>query len=678
MDRQVFGSGMKFLLKNQQPTHGVMMRIYSNGSVSWSFVAGGGPGIGHVVAIALQPDGKILVGGYFDSYAGLPRNRIARLNPDGSLDVSFEPSLAVPHAYWAGFAASLAPQSDGKILVGGEFATVNGVARTNLARLNPYGRLDESFASAPALVPVAQVVVQDDDRILFLSGGGLFRLNPDGTLDETFHLPGLSGNVSCMALQPDGKIVVGSSAGLSWGYPPAMTLRLNVDGSLDSSFVPLLAGEDPAQSLDSIALVNDGRIYVGGGVTFTTNAVQAGNLYGGRAQDGGGQSWGGAVVQAGGESFLSNCVFMANQTIGTTRVASVPYETGDANGGAVSLQNGSMVVEGTLFSGNSAKGGGGLERGETNTVSAPGNGGAIFNQSGNLRLLNSGLVFNEAKGGPVTSAPPWGSRAALGSGGAIYSAGIVSMMNCALAENSASGGLGGDNVFGGYGLGGPAYGGGIYLAAGSASLVNVTVAGNSVQAGNPVNPDVLGASIAVANGTAVMMTNTIVCCASSQTNVYGAIIDGGHNICSDGSANFTSPSSYSKVDPLLGPLGAYGGLTPTLSLLPASPAIDAGDDSVCPPTDQRGVPRPKGSACDIGAFELAASLRLSSGPEGKVLVEYQFRANVTNLVSFSTNLADWMPLGTKVSDTNGVSQIDEINPLEDPRRFYRVQVQANP
>jgi hypothetical protein len=176
----------------------------------------------------------------------------------------------------------------------------------------------------------------------------------------------------------------------------------------------------------------------------------------------------------------------------------------------------------------------------------------------------------------------------------------------------------------------------------------------------------------VTNGT-VALTNTILFSLAGQTNVAGVVTDGGHNMCSDASAGFTSPSSRMNLEPLLGPLSDNGGATPAMPLLPASLAIDAGDDSACPPTDQRGVPRPQGFGCDIGAFELIPMLLLSSGQLGKVRVDYQFQASRTNAFSASTNLTDWLSLGLRVSDTNGLFQIEEVDPAQLPIRFYRVQ-----
>jgi hypothetical protein len=91
----------------------------------------------------------------------------------------------------------------------------------------------------------------------------------------------------------------------------------------------------------------------------------------------------------------------------------------------------------------------------------------------------------------------------------------------------------------------------------------------------------------------------------SGSNCFGAIIDGGHNISTDASCNFSGPGSFNTTDPVLGPLGDYGGPTPTLPLLAGSPAINAAGGTACPPTDQRGTTRPFGTACDIGAFESA-------------------------------------------------------------------------
>jgi hypothetical protein len=77
----------------------------------------------------------------------------------------------------------------------------------------------------------------------------------------------------------------------------------------------------------------------------------------------------------------------------------------------------------------------------------------------------------------------------------------------------------------------------------------------------------------------------------------------GHNLDSDGSCFLTATGDLPKRDPLLGALTDNGGPTDTQALLPGSPAIDAGSADGCPQHDQRGVARPQGAGCDIGAYE---------------------------------------------------------------------------
>jgi uncharacterized delta-60 repeat protein len=102
-------------------------------------LTGGRP---RVEAVVRQPDGKILIGGWFNGVHGRPRNNIARLNSDGTLDESFDPGLGADGAIH-----SLALQMDGRILAGGEFRTMDGRPRRIIARLNPDGSLDQNFNS---------------------------------------------------------------------------------------------------------------------------------------------------------------------------------------------------------------------------------------------------------------------------------------------------------------------------------------------------------------------------------------------------------------------------------------------------------------------------------------------------------------------------------------------------
>src|SRR2546430_2502096 len=172
-------------------------------------------GAGEVAAVALQPDGKIVIGGDFTSVNGTARNRIARLNADGSLDSSFNPVLGVFSRVDA-----IAVQPDGKIVIGGVFSGINGTGRDCNARINADGSLDSSFNPVLGVFSrVDAIAVQPDGKIVI---GGVFssingtarddiaRINADGSIDSSFD-PGLGqiGHVTTIALQPDGKIVIG-------------------------------------------------------------------------------------------------------------------------------------------------------------------------------------------------------------------------------------------------------------------------------------------------------------------------------------------------------------------------------------------------------------------------------------------------------------------------------------
>src|SRR5438309_1751966 len=133
---------------------------------------------GTVRVVVVQPDGKILIGGNFTTLspnggATVTRNRIARLNPDGTLDIAFDPSAN-------GEVDAIAVQADGKILVGGVFSSIGGQTRNRIARLNASTGLADSF-DPNANGQVLAIAVQADGKILaggqFNSIGGQTRNN---------------------------------------------------------------------------------------------------------------------------------------------------------------------------------------------------------------------------------------------------------------------------------------------------------------------------------------------------------------------------------------------------------------------------------------------------------------------------------------------------------------------
>ncbi|MCD9188933.1 MAG: hypothetical protein LUM44_21125, partial [Pyrinomonadaceae bacterium] len=164
--------------------------------------------------VAVQPDGKIIVGGEFTTVNSVPRSRIARFNADGTLDTSFDTAVGANATI-----TSVKVQADGKILVGGTFTSLGGnTSVQGIGRLNPDGSVDSSFIQT-ANYSVHSIETQADGKIVIggeftrvgnVSRSGLARLNANGSLDTSFQVgSGTNGAVFELALQDDGKIVIG-------------------------------------------------------------------------------------------------------------------------------------------------------------------------------------------------------------------------------------------------------------------------------------------------------------------------------------------------------------------------------------------------------------------------------------------------------------------------------------
>jgi uncharacterized delta-60 repeat protein len=301
-----------------------------------------------VRAILPQPDGRVVVGGFFTNVAGTTRNRLSRLNVDGTTDSSFDPGAGADGPVFAlaqhadaanagrlivagGFAAvngvnrpfvarvntngtvdpgfntglgpsavvfATAVQADGRVVIGGDFLTVDGQTSPRLARLNANGSLDTNFSANLGLGfsdSVRAVLVQSDGRILV---GGLFtnfngtnvhrlaRLNANGTVDVTFapnNGPAAGGDnsVLALALQPDGKIIVAGDFQHFSGVTRSRLTRLNEDGTVDPA-INFGLGANNFVASGAVPL-NDGRIVIGGGFTSFNGLARnyLARLYGG-------------------------------------------------------------------------------------------------------------------------------------------------------------------------------------------------------------------------------------------------------------------------------------------------------------------------------------------------------------------------------------------------------------
>ncbi|MEN9301921.1 MAG: hypothetical protein RL264_350 [Bacteroidota bacterium] len=253
---------------------GRIIGLNPNGVIDTSFISGLGFN-GRVLTVSIQQDGKIVVGGQYTSYNGTLSNRITRLNGDGSYDSTFNIGIGFSHVNSQIHATAIQP--DGKIFAGGYMLTYNGVPVNGIIRINPDGTLDPTFNSETGGGTVQTMSIQSDGKIIV--GGaisnGLFRLNVDGSLDTTFIVgSGFSGGIKSTVIQPDGKIIVGGQFTNYNGTEIYKIARLNIDGTLDTSFNPnsvftnLVYG-----SINSLALQSDGKIVVGGNFTFVNNSL---------------------------------------------------------------------------------------------------------------------------------------------------------------------------------------------------------------------------------------------------------------------------------------------------------------------------------------------------------------------------------------------------------------------
>ena len=242
---------------------------------------------GYVYALADQTDDQILVGGNFTSFNGIVRNRVARLNTDGSIDTSFNPGAGADNLVYClaeGFINGAR-----KIYLGGAFSKLNGVSHPYLVRLNNNGTVDGGFA--PGVGPNGPVyAVATYPASSFFAGqvlvGGAFtninnfavgcvaRLNADGSLDTNFDRTlNANGTVRAIAIQSDGRVLIGGDFTSVNGVALNHIARLNTDGTVDTNFTAAV-GIGANGTVNALALQADGRIVVGGQFTQMENVTR--------------------------------------------------------------------------------------------------------------------------------------------------------------------------------------------------------------------------------------------------------------------------------------------------------------------------------------------------------------------------------------------------------------------
>jgi hypothetical protein len=318
---------------------------------------------------------------------------------------------------------------------------------------------------------------------------------------------------------------------------------------------------------------------------------------------------------------------------GTLSVADSSVSSNDVDGGVDNT--GTLNVTGSVLSHNVGVGidnGGGSVTVTGSEISKnfdtnKRGGGGIYNGKGTMNIADTSVSDNKSNNGP---------------GGGIYNGGTMSLADSTVSSNSNEGGGGGidnvgslhvsDSTISENTVGGPGGegGGGILNQGSGASLV---VAASTLAHNDTDNH---GGGIKNARGS-VTLAGTVVA-DTSPSDCTGLITDAGYNLDDDGSCGFSAGGhSYSDVAPYLGPLQNNGGPTdteepalgsPLLSDIPAGTSADG--VTLCPGTDQRGVARPQGSQCDIGAVELSPTPQdITSSNNATATVRQPFSFMVT-------------------------------------------------
>jgi uncharacterized delta-60 repeat protein/prepilin-type N-terminal cleavage/methylation domain-containing protein len=310
-DKTIIGGNFTSIAGN---AYSGVARLNADGTLDTSFqnpgldlVSYGPPGtLDGVAALAVQPDGKILVGGLLARTVGSEtfQGDLVRLNSDGSRDTGWNPTFPTQEVWngsevvtvtdWiGGWVQSMAVDASGRVVVGGHFPS-------RVLRLTATGELDSGFADVAFTGEfgglVYSVAVDASDRVLI---GGTFdsvdgatrlnvaRLDTSGTLDTSFVPASVNDVVWVVAPTPDGKVVIGGQFDTVGAQSRAAGVaRLNANGTLDTSFVPDIEGYFGVQVM-AVRVLSDGKVVVSNSGGF----LHAGNPISGVVQLNGDGSW---------------------------------------------------------------------------------------------------------------------------------------------------------------------------------------------------------------------------------------------------------------------------------------------------------------------------------------------------------------------------------------------------
>jgi uncharacterized repeat protein (TIGR01451 family)/CSLREA domain-containing protein len=394
--------------------------------------------------------------------------------------------------------------------------------------------------------------IQNADANTDTTGGDCVAGSPGG---DTIDLSSLSGTITLGSNLPT------ISDDLTISGPGASTLTINA------------SGQDYVISVDAVRATIAGLTLTGasveGGLVNTGTVTVENSSVDGNSQSAG-FSFGGGISNDGGTLTVLDSTISNNRSLDS-------LFNGFGFGGGITNNGGTTKIARSVVAGNSARFGGGIENRGTLTVESS-------TISGNSTSNDSGGIRNEGTG-TIERSTISGNSAGIDFGGGITNGGTLTVENSTISGNTVlSSGSGG----------------GIWSGQSAVlTVVSSTISLNSALIAGGID-NFAGTVIAE---DAIFAANT----GASPNCVF--VSDGGYNLDDGSSCNFSSVNhSLSNINPLLDPLQDNGGATQTMALQPGSPAINAIPPSVngCGTTittDQRGISRPQGSGCDIGAFE---------------------------------------------------------------------------
>ena len=291
-DGKIIIGGQFLNVNNASPSRGRITRLTAQGTLDASFADVNVNG--EVFTVLLQSDRKIIFGGNFTSVNNTSRNRIARLNPDGSLDDDFNPNVTSTGSGVNVSALALQVIDNAEhILIGGNFSTIGTApaitARNNIARLNNDGSVDTDFVNVNLNGSVSAITIDSNNRTLI---GGQFstvngadrsivRLDVNGGVDADFNSPIFShpfGIFGIFALinQPDNKLLVGGNFSNVAGATIDGLTRLEPNGNLDMGFA--LPTSLVNRDVEAVALQADGKILFAGSFLNVGAVAMTANL----------------------------------------------------------------------------------------------------------------------------------------------------------------------------------------------------------------------------------------------------------------------------------------------------------------------------------------------------------------------------------------------------------------